>query len=420
MTPGLNLLIIAICILLQAFFSGAEMVLLSSNKVKLRKKGGKEPGGAKLAAEMISNPRWFLATTSTGTNMAVIVSSVIAAVWVESIYHSYGELITVLIMSPILLIFGEIIPRTVFQQRATELAPKIARPFWLISKLIAPVTFLMFYISKLFYGRVGKETIEKHSYITKEELELILSVSGEGSDVQGKEKKMINRVFDLAESSVSDAMVPLINITAIPHTATVKDAIVKIRKTGFSRIPVYNNRIDNIIGIVHTFDLIDLTNKETPIEPYTKEAPYVPELQRADSLLIFLQKTRNSMAVVVDEYGGAVGIITIEDILEEVVGEISDEYDRKVRQLIKLDNNRFLSNARIEIDTINEYLKIDLPKEDYETLGGFLLKRMGRVPQSGESYSFKNLKFTIKRSSKRSILEVLVQISENSKSNSVS
>ncbi len=410
MTAELNLTVIISCILLQAFFSGCEMVLLSSNKIKLRKKSSKDSSGARLAIDMINNPRWFLATTSTGTNMAVIISSVTAAVWFEGIFHTYGELITVLIMSPILLMFGEIIPRSIFQQTATEIAPKIARSFWILSRVISPVTFLVFSISKLFYRRVGIETIENHSLVSRDELELILNIPSQGSDVQKKEKKLISKIFDLAESNVAEAMVPLINVTALPHTSRVENALATIRKTGFSRLPIYENRIDNIIGIVHAFDLIDITDYETPIDRFIKDAPFVPEQKRADTLLISLQKSRNSIAVVVDEYGGAVGIITIEDILEEVVGEIRDEYDREVRQLIRLADNRYLISARMEIESINDRLNLNLPKENYETLGGFLLKRMGRIPKKGETYTFNNLKFSIRRSSKRSILEVFVEI----------
>jgi putative hemolysin len=410
MTAGINLTIIIICIILQGFFSGCEMVLLSSDKIKLRRKNKKKSAGARLALSMIANPRWFLATTSTGTNTAVIISSVIAAVWFESIFGTFGELMTIVIMSPILLMFGEILPRTIFQQRATQAAPKIARPFWVISHIISPVTFLVFSVSKLFYRRVGSESIEKNNFATREELELILNIPGQGSDVKKKEKKLISRVFNLAESNVADVMVPLINVTAISHTSVVKNAITVIRKTGFSRLPVYKDRIDNIIGIVHTFDLIDIRNINAPIQEFIKQAPFVPEFKRADDLLISMQKARNTIAVVVDEYGGAAGIITVEDILEEVVGEIRDEYDRGVFNLKKLRDKQFLLNARMEIEHINEQLNINIPKEDYETLGGFLLKRMGKVPQKEEVYIFEKIKFTIKRSTKRSVLDVLVEL----------
>jgi CBS domain containing-hemolysin-like protein len=331
-------------------------------------------------------------------------------VWFESIFGTFGELMTIVIMSPILLMFGEILPRTIFQQRATQAAPKIARPFWIISHIISPVTFLVFSVSKLFYRRVGSESIEKQNFATREELELILNIPGQGSDVKKKEKKLISRVFNLAESNVADVMVPLINVTAISHTSVVKNAITVIRKTGFSRLPVYKDRIDNIIGIVHTFDLIDIQDINAPIQGFIKQAPFVPEFKRADALLISMQKARNTIVVVVDEYGGAAGIITVEDILEEVVGEIRDEYDPREFNLKKLSDKEFLLNARMEIEHINEQLNINIPKEDYETLGGFLLKRMGKIPQKDEFYVFEKIRFTIKHSTKRSVLDVLVEL----------
>ncbi len=410
MTTGLNLLVIFLCLLLQSFFSGCEMVLLSSNKIKLRRGDIKNQAGARLALDMINNPQWFLATTSTGTNMAVVISSVIAAIWFENFFGTYAELMTILIMSPVLLMFGEIIPRSIFQQWATEIAPRIARTFWIISHVISPVTFLVFSISKLFYKKVGSESIEKHSFVSKEELELILTTPGKGSDVQSKEKKLISRVFDFSESAVADVMMPLINVTAIPCTSSVKDAVAVIRKTGFSRLPVYKERIDNIIGIVHTFDLIDTKDHITSIDRFIKEAPYIPESKRAEALLVFMQKSRNSIAVAVDEYGGAVGIITVEDLLEEVVGEIKDEYDRKVVQLIKMDEKRFIVNARMEIDHANEQLGISLPEAEYETIGGFLLKQMGKIPREEEKYVYEGITFTIRRSTRRSILDIFVDL----------
>lgn len=409
MNTGLNILVICFCILAQAFFSGSEMVLVSSNRLRLKRKVAKGSSGARRALEMIDNPQWFLATTSTGTNMFVIISSVVAAAWFGSIFERYDELLTIIIISPFLLIFGEIIPRTIFQQKATEIAPKIARILWIVSRIISPVTFLIFWTSKLFYRRAGRKSLEKHPFATREELALILNITGKESDLKRKEKKLIHRVFHLAKSDIADVMVPLINVTAIPDTTTVKDAVKTIGRTGYSRLPVFKERIDNVIGVIYAPDLLGLSDSREEIGRFIREAPFVPELKRADDLLVSFQKTRNSIAIVVDEYGGSVGIITIEDILEEVVGEIRDEYDHEVRQPVRIGKNRFLVNARTEIEEINERLELNLPKEDYETIGGFLLKRMGKIPQKGETFIYRNIKFTISLSDKRSIHEIIVE-----------
>ncbi|MBL0731922.1 MAG: HlyC/CorC family transporter [Desulfosarcina sp.] len=412
MSAWLNILIICCCVIIQGFFSGSEMVLLSSNKLRLRRKIAQGSKGAVLALEMIDNPRWFLATTSTGTNMFVIISSVVTAVWFESFFKTYGELLTVIIISPVLLMFGEVIPRTIFQQRATELAPRIAYPLWIASRIISPLTLLIFQISRLFYRSLGKEALHREDFITREELELMLVTPGHGSDLKKKEKRLIKRVFHLAKSKVSDVMIPLVDVTAVPDTGSVKDVVKTVRRTGYSRIPVFKDRIDNLIGIVYAFDLLDAPDDTAMISRFIRKVPFVPELKRADELLLFMQKSGNSIAIVVDEYGGSTGIITIEDILEEVVGEISDEYDHEVKQWGKLGKNKFLVNARIEIEEINERLGLDLPKEGYETAGGFLLKQMGRIPQKGETLLHRGIKFTVSKSSSRSIHEIVISLPE--------
>ena len=410
-----NILIICCCVVMQGFFSGSEIVLLASNKLKLRRKMAQGSKRAALALKMIDNPRWFLSTTSTGTNMFVIISSIVAAVWFESFFKTYGELLTVIIISPFLLMFGEIIPRTIFQKRATEFAPRIAYPLWIASRIISPITLLVFQISRLFYASLGKKSPHRKNFITREELELLLSTSGYGSDLKKKEKMLIKRVFHLVESNVSEVMIPLVHVAAIPDTVSVKAVVKIVRRTGYSRIPVFKDRIDNLIGIIYAFDLLDVPDDELMISRFIRKVPFVPELKRVDELLLFMQKSRNSIAIIVDEYGGATGIITIEDILEEVVGEISDEYDQEVNHLIRLDKNRFLINAHIEIEELNERLGLDLPKKGYETAGGFLLQQMGRIPKKGENLLYRDITFTVTKSSPRSIDEIVISLGTGTK-----
>ena len=409
MLLAVNIFIILVFIMLQAFFSGSEMVILSSNRIKLQKNISKGSKGSGIALDMINNPRWFLATTSTGTNMCVIIASVMAAVFFNSVFKTYAGLVTIITVSPFLLMFGEIIPRTIARKKATELAPVIARPLWIASKIIYPVTFMVYVISRFFYRSVGKENLKNLSFVTEKELELVLDSTGKASDLKTKEKELIHRVFHLVKSDVEDVMVPLVNVSAISQDASVKDAVKMINRTGYSRLLIFQDRVDNLIGIVHAFDLIDI-NKDLKIRKIVRKVPFVSELQRAEEVLISLQKNRDSIAVVVDEYGGCVGIITIEDILEEVVGEIMDEYDVQEGGIIRLDKNRFLINADIEIEFFNEKFKLNIPKYDYETIGGFLLKNMGRIPFQGESFNYNNLEFYIHRAGRKSIKKVVVKI----------
>ncbi|MFO7667270.1 MAG: hemolysin family protein [Desulfobacterales bacterium] len=404
--------IIALCILFQGFFSGSEMVILSSNRIKLRQAAKRGHSGAARFLKLIEKPEWSLATTSTGTNMFVIIASVFAAVWLDEVFRNNSELFTILIITPVLLIFGEILPRTVFQQKADELALKIASFFVYASIIILPVTYLVFWSSRAFYKLIGKETLKRNFYISKKELEIALSIDGDGSDLETGEKNLIRRVFQLFESNVSDVMVPLVDVTAISYKSTVGKAIKTFNSTDYSRLPVYKGRIDNLIGIIHPFDLINIADENTPMGPFIREVPFVPESKKAHDLLLMLQKTKNSIAIALDEYGGTVGIITIEDILEEVLGEINDEYDDDTKQFVKLDEKKYLVNARMEIEHVNEIMNLSIPKEDYETIGGFLLKQLGKIPRKGESVSFDNIRFTIRSSGKKSIHTIIVEILE--------
>lgn len=404
--------VIALCVLFQGFFSGCEMVILSSNRIKLKQAAKRGHNGAVRFLKLIEKPEWSLSTTSTGTNMFVIISSVLAAVWLDDVFRSNSELFTILIITPVLLIFGEILPRTVFQQKADGLALKIASLFVYASMIILPVTYLVFWSSRVFYKLIGKNTLRRNFYISKKELELALSIDGDGSDLETGEKNLIRRVFHLFESNVSDVMVPLVDVTAISYKSTVGKAIKTFNSTDYSRLPVYKGRIDNLIGIIHPFDLINIADENAPIGPFIREVPFVPESKKAHDLLLLLQKTKNSIAIALDEYGGTVGIITIEDILEEVLGEINDEYDDDTKQFTRLGENRFLVSARMEIEHANEIMNLTIPKEDYETIGGFLLKQMGKIPRKGESLLFDNTRFTIRSSGKKSIHTVIVEIQE--------
>jgi len=406
----LNSLIIILCVAAQGFFSGSEMIILSSDRIKLRKESAKGSKGARRALKIMNGSKWFLATTSTGTNMFVIIASVISAAWFNDLFGENGEIMTIVIMAPFFLMFGEIIPRTLCHQRATDLAPKLAPVLWVASRVIFPITFLIFKTGKLFCRKIIDEPITRRPFVTSDELELILNMGETDSALEKKEKKLLHRLFRLGKSNVSEIMAPLVNVTALRMDSTVSEAINVIKKAGYSRLPVYKNRIDGLCGVIHAFDLIAHPNPDqTEIGCFVRGVPFVPETKRAEDLLVSLQKDKHSMAIVVDEYGGAIGIITIEDILEEVVGEIQDEHDPEAWEVSKIDQTHFLAKAGIDIEEINEALSLSLPKEDYETLGGFILKRAGRIPAAGETFTFNDIHFTIKKADRRSIHEIIVK-----------
>jgi CBS domain containing-hemolysin-like protein len=205
-------------------------------------------------------------------------------------------------------------------------------------------------------------------------------------------------------------MIPLVDVVALEENTSVEEAITAVQQEDYSRYPVFRERVDNIVGILHSFDLLFAQGKGQTIQPFIHPISYFPETKPVDEILLELQRNQQSMAAVVDEYGGAVAIVTLEDILEEVVGEIEDEYDLGQPLYKKVGPRKFLINARMEIDHINEILKLGLPRGDYETLGGFVLDRLGRVPLAGEGFRFKGMLFEVQKADERSVSEVLVTL----------
>ena len=220
---------------------------------------------------------------------------------------------------------------------------------------------------------------------------------------------MIDRIFEFSETLVEEAMIPLVEVEALSEKATVEEALHRIVRNMYSRYPVYRDRIDNVVGMIETVSLLEAKEFGEAIAPLVSEVRYVPFNKPVDELLLEMQGEAFNFAVVVDEYGGCIGIVTREDIIEEIVGEIEDEHDEPVVLYKRLDQKRILVNSRMEIDDINQVLAWNLPEGDYETLGGFLLTLFRRVPQTGERIRFQDLIFTIREANPRAVQEVIVE-----------
>jgi CBS domain containing-hemolysin-like protein len=399
----MDIFIVMIMLLIfEAFFSGSEIAILAVDKIKVKYMAESGSKRAKLIDNILKTPEKILGTVNIGTNLSIITNTTLATSIILSIFPDKGDLLTTLIMTPIILIFGEIIPKSIAQNKAQYISLKVIPFLWIFYYIFSPIIFLITSIYKFI-----KKDRDIVPFMTKEELSLLLRTRGRSIDLS--EKNMINRIFDFSEKTVKEVMIPLIEVQAISEDAKISNAIDMINNTGFSKFPVYRDRIDNIIGVLKAFDILN-ESEEEGIKKYIKNAYYVPETKSIDELLVELEKNREGMGVVVDEYGGAVGIITIEDILEEIVGEIEDEYDVKEELYRKIGEKKYIVNVRMEVDKINEILDLNLPKGDYETLGGFILERMGKIPKVGEVLRYNNITFIIKKGTNRFISEVIVKI----------
>lgn len=401
------LVIVAVCLALEAFFSGSEIAVVASNKALLRQRAAAGSRLSRLVQEFHDRPQWLLGTTLIGTNLATVISVSTATIFFRSRWGEIGELYTLLVISPLILLFAEMIPKVYFQQFADRIAPRVLVPLWVVSRLFSPLlavlTGLAGALTHLFGAGAGA-----NPFVTREEIQSLLTGSGRRTERTVPEQQMIGRVFRFAETLVREAMIPLVHVRALNQESTVAEALAEVRKEMHSRYPVFAERVDNIVGVLSSVDLLQATDPAAPIKSLLRPAVYLPENMPVQDALARMQKDDFLLAVVVDEYGGCVGLVTREDILEEIVGEIEDEHDRRTRLFRKLDDRRYLIQARMEIDQINESLDLDLPEGEYETLAGFLLSRFGRIPQVGEQTRYRDLVFTVQEATPRAIQSVEV------------
>lgn len=405
MTYGILLIFIPL-LLLEGLFAAAEIALVSANRRRLHHRAEEGHREARLALQLLAWPEYFLATTLLGAYMAAAANTVLVTAFLLGMFGQAAEVPVMIVLPPLVLILGEIIPKSIGRQLATLLAERLAPLLWAVSWVTYPITWVFAGLSRLILLIAGVRKTGQLPFITREDLRLVVSKSGPEVDLKVKERLFIHRILQFSLRVVKEVMVPLIRVTAIPDTLTIAQAQEEFRNTRFSRLPVYHRRIDNLIGVLHSFDLLGEEQLERPIKPLTRPVKYEPELKKIDRLLAEMQREGSHLAVVVDEYGGAVGIVTIEDLLEEIVGEITDEFDQEVTPFRKLEEGHYLISARTEIKALNESLKLDLPPGDYETLGGFLISQLGGLPRGGDQVQYRNLHFTVRATEPRAVKEV--------------
>jgi putative hemolysin len=406
----LTLGIMLVCLLLEGFFSGSEIGVVSADRVRLRHDAAKGSRGARLALDMLKKPEWLLSTTLVGTNISVVTNTTLATALMIELFGETGGWLAVVLMAPLIWVFGEIVPKSVFQQRADVYTPRVIFLLkfcsWLFSPLLA-----VFSVLARFIARVVGETGQGSPFTLREEIDTLLQMSTGGGDIHQHEKVMIRRLFDFEETPVREVMTPLIDVVGIEQEAGCAEAMRLAREKDHKRFPVYEQRIDRIVGVINALELLG-TDPDAPIRPFIRPADYVPASRSIQALLLDMQRERHQIAIVVDEFGGAEGIVTLEDIIEEIVEDIPDEYDVResaTRWMRKLGERDYLVSARIDPGMLADELKIELPRGQYASLAGFLLERVHDVPAVGTTIHYKSVTFTIQRGSTRVIEEVRVR-----------
>ncbi|KPJ67073.1 MAG: hypothetical protein AMJ45_03300 [Syntrophobacter sp. DG_60] len=404
------IIIFLILLILEGFFSGSELAIVSIDLKRLKYEADKGKRGAKLALYFWERPDHCMSIISLGTNLCVISNTAFVTTYLINTLGKSSVILSIFLLPPILLIFGEIIPKDICRRYSNQISPYLAYGLRFFSIVFSPVVFLFSNFTKL----ICKGSFKKPSFFTREELKFLIKDDSEGIRLTSKERKLIERLFTFTETDVERAMIPLIEVVSIPEDAKVGAALEIFSRCHYSRLAVYRERVDNIIGIIHSFDFIDINDLNFSIKPFMHPVLFVPETKPVHILLKEMQQKRQALAVVVDEYGGAAGIVTVEDLLEEVMGEIIDEDEERLVFFRKIGDRRFLIKARMEIEQINEQLPFELPLGEYETLSGFILKYLGRIPRTGEKFNYDGLTFIIRKAQPTFIKEVEV-IMENDK-----
>ncbi|WP_106404252.1 HlyC/CorC family transporter [Clostridium nigeriense] len=406
-----QIILLVILLIMSGFFSMSETALMALSKIRIRHMVDEGVRGAKLVEKLSEDPSRLLGAILIGNNIVNIGASALAtSIAVKAIGESGVGLVTI-IMTVLVLIFGEITPKSIAKQNSEKVALKVSKPINIIVKLFRPFIAIFTAISGLFIKLLGGDPKATEPFITEEELKTMVGVSEEEGVLEDVEKEMIFNVFEFADSQVKDVMVQRVDIVAVDINATYDEVIEVIKTEQFSRIPVYNQNIDDVIGILNVKDLIMATQcKENfKVSDYMREPYYTFEFKKIVELFKEMQKTRNHMAVVLDEYGGNVGIVTIEDLIEEVVGEIEDEYDdEKDSDIIVVKEDEYIVDGSARLDHIGDLIGVTMESEEFDSVGGLVIGELGRFPEKNEEVKVNNIKFVVEDIDKNRIKKVRI------------
>lgn len=396
---------IGVCIFLQGFFEGSEMALVNADKMKIAMAVDAGSKKALMALHLIKRPARFFSTTLMGSNIASVTCATIATFYIIKNYGAaYAPL--ALLLWPVTLVFGQIVPKSLFQRHADKMVLLVSPILFVFSIVLYPFVFVLSKFTESLLGKVKKKVLG--SQISREDLETLIEIGEPGtSDVKQSEKKLISRIFDLADKKVENIMTPLVDVIALPVDSSLADTQKLFEEHGFSRVPVYEKRILNVVGVVVATDVMFAENL-VQVRDLMRPAYFVPEEMPLDELLLAMKRKQETIAVAVDEYGAATGIVTLEDLLEEIVGEIRDEHDDVPKNFVRLGKHRAVLSGRMEIEEANERLKLGIELGDYETIAGFVIANLEKIPHVGESFVHNHYEYKVLRSSDRAVLEVEV------------
>ncbi|OPL09052.1 MAG: hemolysin [delta proteobacterium ML8_F1] len=413
MDPSSIWQLIVLIILLggSAFFSASETALMSLSKIRVRHMVEENIKGAKSVAKVIENPSKLLSTILIGNNVVNIGASALATAIALELFGAKGVGIATGIMTVLVLVFGEITPKSLAAQNSEKFSLKIVKIIILIMKILNPIVHVFSFVTSGLIRFLGGDAHKYQPVITQEELRTMVNVGHEEGVLEVDEKLMIDRVFEFGDLYVKDVMVQRGDIVAIDINSTYSDLIDIVEEEQFSRYPIYKEKMDNIIGFIHVRDLLTTRNVEGKfsLDKYIREPFYTFEFKKIAEVFKEMKDARIHLGIVLDEYGATVGIITMEDLIEEVLGDIEDEYDdNKEEDIIVIKEDEYIIDGSTRLDKINEMIGTSLESENYDSLGGYIIEEFGRFPLKKETIEYDGIKFIVEEVNRTRIIKVRV------------
>jgi len=417
-------------IVLNGYFAAAEIALISARRAALRKAAEDGSPGAQAALDLTEDPSRLLATIQIGITLVGFMASATAAVslagpladwlrslgspWLAGIAGGLSVVLVTVLISYLTLVLGELAPKRLGLQRAESVSRAVARPIGLIASVVAPLVWLLARSTDIVARVIGVVPGQGRPGVSEEEIKLLVTEQG---SLLEEEKRMIHEIFKLGDTVAREIMVPRVDAVLIEDAATVAEALKVFRSSGFSRLPVFHEDPDSVVGVLLLKDLVGPAASGAladPVSEYMRPPVFVPETKPILSVLSEMQTLHNHMFIVVDEYGGTAGLVTIEDVVEEVIGEVADEFDRDRRFVTRLGDRQWVIDGRYPVE---DAIEMGLPvteSDEYETLAGWLLWQLGHIPVPGESVMADGVTFTVQTVRRRRVARLLVTQSEDS------
>lgn len=414
-TVVIRLVLVVVCLVLSAFFSSSETALTTVNLIRIRNLAD---NGDKAAAWVLKARRdqsKMLGAILIGNNVVNLSASSMLTVLVTDVFGSQAVGAATGVLTLLVLLFGEITPKTIATLEAEKNALRFARVICLLMTILTPVIFVVNLLSGGVLRLLGVDPNKPTDSITEDELRTIVEVGHEKGVIESEEKEMINNVFDLGDSVARDIMVPRIDMSFVDVEASYEELMEIFRRDHYTRLPVYEDNTDNVIGIINMKDLILLEDRAAfSVRDYLRQPLFTFESKKLSELMIEMRKTSNNIVIVLDEYGATAGLITLEDILEEIVGDIRDEFDADEEDELKeISKGEYLADGSMNLDDINDRLGLELVSEDFDSLGGFMIDRLEHLPAEGEEVDTEEVRLVVEKVNKNRIDKVHIYVKKN-------